>query len=141
MKSIFNKLTDQKLDKRTFIDGSIKTADEFLASMKNKTNLPVIILDNSNVIAFCWLNGIANRHAFSHHFFFKETWGKKTIEIGKKVIDYWFGMESGGEKVFDVLVGITPAVNKIAISFAKRLGYTLVGEVPTVGFISYIKRA
>lgn len=68
---------------------------------------------------------------------FREAWGLNTIEIGFKILDYFYDMEHNGEKLFKVLIGNTPPSNKAALAYIKKLGFDVIGEIPYVGKISY----
>lgn len=140
MQGLYLKLEAQGIAKNVFTDGSIRSGYEFLEKMKNGNNLPVAAIDDNQVIGFGWLNTIAERRAFCHHFFYKEAWGKKTLSTAKEFINYWFDMKNGETYLFDYLIGMTPPENKIGIQFAKRLGFNIVGYVPTFGIISYLER-
>jgi len=49
-------------------------------------------------------------------------------------------LKTNGEYLFDCLVGTTPIDNKLAIRFAEKMGFTIVGFVPTFGILSYLER-
>ena len=136
--SIWNKIIAQKLLNKVFYDGSITSAKQFVDMMKHPSNLPVIAY-NGEILGFGWLNDMAKNRALAHFCMFREAWGKHTLEIGHKFLDYWFSLEQNGEPLFRVLVGNTPPWNKPAVSFIQRLGFKIVGEIPYVGMISYIE--
>jgi len=140
IKTVYLKMKAQNLDRIVFSDSSVKDELNFLSRMKNRENLPIIIIDENNIIGFAWLNGLVKRRAFGHYFFFKEVWGKKTFEGAKLVIDYWLSLKTKNDYLFDFLIGNTPQENKLAIRFAQKLGFKIVGYVPTFGIISYLSR-
>ncbi len=79
-------------------------------------------------IGIAWLNGLGKNYAFAHFFFLKEAWGRESFEAGQIIQRYWFSL--GDEQLFKVLIGNIPSVNKPAIDFVKKLGWTVLGEIP-----------
>jgi L-amino acid N-acyltransferase YncA len=136
---VYRKIVEQNLLDKVFYDGSIKTVEQFLAMMKLKSNLPVLAY-NGELLGLAWLNDIAKDRALAHFVMFKEAWGKHTKEVGNKILDYYFSMENDqGENIFKVLIGNTPAWNKAALRYIKQLGFSVIGEIPHVGKISYLE--
>lgn len=66
------------------------------------------------------------KRAVGNFLFFREYWDRHdTQQLGQAVLDHWFGTMS-----FDVIAGVTPRTNRAAISFIKRLGFQMIGDVP-----------
>jgi hypothetical protein len=42
----------------------------------------------------------------------------------------WLNAASGGEYVLDVVIGLTPKINRAAVRFARDLGMVRAGEIP-----------
>ena len=134
---IWVKAQEQKLDKIVFTHGGLKSRHDFITMMKNPSNLPIIIADEEKerAVGIAWLNGIGHDYAHSHFFFFREYWGNSE-KYGNEILNYWFSL--GEEKpLFKTLIGVIPESNRRAISFAKRLGYEFIGNVPHVGAVGY----
>lgn len=137
--AVYKKMKEQGLVDTVFHDGSVSCADQFLKMMQNDKNLPLIAHDNSGILGIAWLNDIAGNRALGHFCFFKEAWGKKSKNVGNKILEYWFSLQFKGKPIFDVIIGNTPSSNKHALSFIKKIGFTIVGEIPHVGFVSYVE--
>lgn len=76
------------------------------------------------------VNDVVKR-AVGNFLFFHEYWHRAdSLSLGHAVLDHWFG-----KMEFDVIAGITPRANRAAITFIKRLGFQVVGDVP--GFTMY----
>lgn len=111
-----------------FASGPIKSPAEFMSMMKSPTNLPVVLAISGRFAGIGWLNGLEDNHAMAHFCFYKEHWGRRSFDLGKKLLNYWMGFN-----LFDVLVGRIPSFNKRAIHFVERLGFRRVGEIPYLG--------
>ena len=71
------------------------------------------------------------KRAVGNFMFFREYWHRTdSMDLGRAVMDHWF-LTMG----FEVIAGLTPRTNRAAISFIKRLGFQIVGDVP--GFTVY----
>jgi RimJ/RimL family protein N-acetyltransferase len=69
----------------------------------------------------------AVKRAVGNFLFFHEYWNRHdTMDLGRAVLDHWFGTMG-----FDVIAGVTPRANRAAITFIKRLGFQVVGDVPS----------
>lgn len=109
-----------------FSSASICSEDDFLTVMKRPTNVPVVVFVNGQMSGIAWINGLEDNYACAHFCFFKEVWGTVSLDIGKKLLDYWMQFS------IDVLIGKIPASNQKAISFVKKLGFKYVGEIPYI---------
>lgn len=66
------------------------------------------------------------KRAVGNFLFFHEYWNHHaTMDLGRAVLDHWFG-----KMEFDVIAGTTPRANRAAISFIKRLGFQIIGDIP-----------
>ena len=134
--------------KRVFYNGAVTNPDQFIAFLQRPTNVPLAIrTDDQEWIGIAWLTNINRTSAVAHFCGFREGWERKqTIDAGELALDYWFafpGVEGG--KHFKVLLGITPADNRLALRFINQLGFERVGTVPHLAnggdaIISYITR-
>src|SRR3989304_1971252 len=106
LRQVHLKLLCQNLNPSVFINGAMKSHEEFISFLKDTRNLPIFSANfEGEVNGFAWLNEIKDTHASCHFCFFTETWGGKAEEIAREIIDYWFGFEDSGELLFDVLLG------------------------------------
>lgn len=129
MLAIVKKCQEDGTFKRVFCEGGITDGQQFVAEMKRPTNLPVFVFRGSEPIGFAWLNGIVGSYAFAHFCFLVSAWGPDTETAGRMVVDYWMSLQAHGEPVLDVIIGATPKTG-LAASFAERIGFTRVGEIP-----------
>src|SRR6185436_4992836 len=131
--SFFAKMERDGEIPRVFYDGTVTKSDEFLTLLQNPNNLPVFVLVNGTVLGLAWLNAINGNHASCHFLSLREAWGKESVRMGKKVLDYWFSFKrENGKLSFDVLLGVTPSNYKTVLRFIKEIGCTLCGETPKV---------
>lgn len=85
-----------------------------------KEHAGIVILDNI-------LYNDHTKRAMGNFAFFKEYWHRNdSLQLGKAVMDHWFN-----NMKFDVISGLTPRNNRAAISFIKRLGFQILGDLPT----------
>ena len=131
MAELFKSVVDQKLLRWVFCEGHVRGPDEFLRVMKDPGNLVVLVVVGETISGFAWLNELRTNRATAHFCFLKDVWGKTAVKAGKQIIDYWFTFtKESGSQMFDVITGLTPANNHKAISFIKRMGFTILGEIP-----------
>lgn len=110
---------------RVFYSGEVRGPHGFLELMQRPANLPVFFFDESEPLGFAWLNGVHSGVAFAHFCGLKACRGR-SVEIGRQALDYWFGAFA----FLHVLMGTIPASNRLALRFIRRLGFTVLGEVP-----------
>ena len=148
---IFTKMLKQGLVKKTFPAGLILTNHDWMELVKNKAHIVHIITNEKTVVAVTWLSNIGHNHAFCHFCVFREGWGKSkhmARELLKKLFSY---KGHGGEPLFDVICGRTPANNRLALKMLERVGFTIIGKIPDIcldvydcgkvdAVFSYIKR-
>ena len=146
---VYNDMVEKGLARTMFFGGRVTDAKSFLQFLKTPSNVVLTVWNESRIQAMAWLNNFGSNYAFGHFCFWPETWGKSTINIGKQILDFWFGFKKGdGEHLLDVILGFTPASNRLAIRFIKKIGLTAAAEIPDMKFggdregavISYIRR-
>jgi hypothetical protein len=133
---IVRKCQEDGTFKRVFCEGGITDGKQFVEEMKRPQNVAVFVFRGTEPIGFAWLNGIAGKHAFAHFCFMVSAWGPDTEPAGRMLLDYWMSLQAYGEPVLDVIIGATPK-NGFAASFAERIGFTRVGEIPRMIYNRY----
>jgi len=118
--------------KLVFWDGSVTSADQFLAVMKRPGNIPVFGHDGTSMLAVAWLNGVQRNYAHAHFACFREAWGRSSLDVCRAFLDYWGAFSSEGRYIFDVVVGETPSHLRKALKFINRLGFVRVGSIPKI---------
>ena len=107
-----------------FNDGSIKTSEEFLHSMRYNSELFLMYWDNE-LVAICWLNRFESRSARLHWCGLGDVNPRKFVIIGKEMLKKL-------EAHLDLIIGYTPSSNEQAIKYAKLCGMTVATEIPNL---------
>lgn len=116
---------------RVFYDDSVRSTTDFLDFLKRQENSVFFVKFNGEDVGFFWLKKFIQKSAFINYCFYKDFWGKKTLEVSQACLDYILHKKNGyDDYVVDVLLGLTPANNKLAISFLIKNGMTVVGKIP-----------
>lgn len=120
--------------RRVFLTGKVYDADSFLAYFSSPATLAVLLIFEESIVGMGWLSNVEGRSALPNFFFLKRTWGWQSLQLGQMLLRYWFAFPGNGddETALDILVGMTPAKNRLACNFVKRLGFTIVGEIPRI---------
>ena len=118
-----------------FLDGSVKTADEFLRLMKFGTVRLYVVECAGEISGVVWLNNFQSRSAEFHFCFFSSLRGKEAVAAGKEIVKELLEQTNiDGLPVFDILTGITPVTNKAAIRWGRRMGFETLGILPSAIF-------
>ena len=125
----WNQMVEERLDKVVFYAGGVKNPYDFIVLMKYNVLPTFVINSDSKPVALAWLSDFGNRKAFAHFCVLKRAWGKSK-EIGLKVLEFWLN-----ELDLNVVLGMTPTRNRMAIAFIKKLGMKVLGDIPMA--ISY----
>ena len=149
---LFDRVQDEGLFQSLFYDGETKTANDFLSMFKFGSNQLFVLVIEKEVAGIVWLNNFEVRRAEFHFCFFKNLRGKRSFEIGKKVVLELLNMEANGKPMFDLLTGLTPENNRAARLWCKKLGFKTLGAIPSAvydhyqsgksipGIVSYVER-
>lgn len=137
IKSLFSRIREERLLSKAFYEGDVQTSDEFLQAMKHGTNRLFIIYRDQpkdpkdrEILGITWLNGFRKRSAYMHQCLFRNAWGKESPEIGKAILDQLLHLSDSRGYVFDVLIGLTPANNRLAVTWLQKVGLNIIGEIP-----------
>jgi hypothetical protein len=124
MKNIYSSMRKHRLDRVVFSSGGVNKFDDFIVIMKNPNNVVHTIWQDDRIQLLAWLNNFGLNYAFGHFCCWPETWGKTSVALGKRTIDYWFGFKGDNGNVLDVILGFIPSKNKFAIRYIKKVGMT-----------------
>ncbi len=113
-----------------FFEGYIKSPADFLEAMQAPGNVPVLVYAGHGPVGIAWLQGVGGSIAFAHFCFLKRTWGRQSLEIGRLLLKYWMSFQSDGGAVLDTIIGNIPTMNSRAISYVRKIGFRLLGDVP-----------
>ena len=126
-------------------DKEIPTAESFITFAKDPRHLLVFAVVDGTLLGFGWLSEIKRNSAQANFAAVSGCWGKRSVEMGERILTYWFALLGDDGPIFDVLLGLTPSRNKLAVRFIQKLGCVIVGEIPYLDrgkkmTISYIER-
>lgn len=110
----------------------IHTPAQFLSFMQSGQVFPVIMAHDGEIGGGAWLSHVGKASAWVHVAFLRWAHGPLAERMAAAAFEYWDAMQQNGEPVLKVLLGSTPASFRPAVSFARRLGFTILGEVPYV---------
>lgn len=133
MAGIWDQLVRDGTAKIVFSDGEVSTSQEFITLCKSPANLPAIVYVDKECSGIGWINGLHKDRGFAHYAFFKSQWGLNTEGMARALINYWLYTDlPDGSPAFplNMLIGQTPVWNRKAVRFLKRIGFTVVGELP-----------
>ena len=130
MDLIFAEMQSHGLDKIVFYSGGIQTAEDFKLFFKNPHVVSHTIWGNSGIELLAWLTHFGKNYAYAHFCTFPSAWGKRTRNLAKQTLEYWFGWSPGGEPLLDVILGQTPANNRLAVKYIESIGMNTLGTVP-----------
>jgi len=130
IKALFTRTEQDGLVPVVFYEGTIATAEAFLAMAKAENTLFYILMDGTKTVGYMWLNRFENHTARLHFCIFKSYWGN-SLDIGKWCLTEVLHMqENTGRFVFDLVTGFVPAWNERAINFALKCGGKTHGIIP-----------
>lgn len=128
IKALYNKVYTDGAGETVFFDGSIKDADHFVNLMKSPHTFLHIIYVDKKIVAMAWINRIELTHCYCHWLFFKEAWRDSIIyDVGQYLLNYLVHQYG-----FEVIMGITPQFNKLALRYLTRLGLESLGTIPGI---------
>lgn len=137
----FRKLKEQGLYELVFHENPTMSLSQYV-NFFSRPNVAVQFCLKTNeqgealdVAGMTWLSEIeqlpTHRRATGSFLFFREYWDRKwTIGFASIMFAWWFE-----ELKIDVLVGMTPAANRRAIAYCKRLGMKYQNQLP--GYTSF----
>ena len=108
-----------------FHSSQCKTADEFLAYVRSEGVWMFRIERDGEVVAFAMLDNFSAESAYFHHCHFRAGW-RYTLETALHTLD-WLQASCPSIKT---LIGITPTRNRLAVRYAQRCGFKILGEIP-----------
>jgi len=112
-----------------FYGGGMETAADFTGFIKSGHIVACIVLDleTRSPRAIGWLTNASGGSAFVHYCVL----GRPRRSAGKALLDYWSNMRGpDGQRVFRVLLGITPETHTACLRVIQIMGFTKVGTIP-----------
>ena len=124
---LYQRTEESGLTRLMFNDGSITNADEFVDHVTSKAAIFFVITLTDKTRGYFWLNRIEKTHAYCHFMCFPEFWGNHSlnVRIGQKAMQMCL-------KEFDMIMGMLPTSNDIAINYLMDVGLNVVGRIPNL---------
>lgn len=130
---IYRRVVREKTIHKTFFDTRVENTKDFLSYFKAENLDFYLVSYNGQESGFFWLKKFLPRASFITYCFYRSFWGEHTLEISKACIDYIFGRKNEhDDPEIDILMGLTPASNKLALKFLAKNGMKIVGNIPNL---------
>lgn len=128
---LYDRMAINGTAKAVFSDGQILSREDWLETMKFPHNFMYVVFSGDKIVAAVWLNRVEMKKAHFNYCAFFNGWRMGSVKGGRMIMDTVMEMKSkDGEYLFDVLMGVTPAVNTSAVKYMKLCGWIILGEVP-----------
>lgn len=133
--ALYDQMEKEGTAKRVFYIGSVTNRIDFLKWMKSP-NISVLIIVEDMIdkvpLALSWITEAKDGRGWFNFNIFKKAWGPQSLEVMALTKKTWFSFmrPDGKEPIFRVLMGITPANNKLAIRLMQKMGVTFLGLIP-----------
>lgn len=125
VRELFHRVEREGLYDSFFHGAQCKTADEFLAYARDAGTWMFRIDRDGETVAFAMMDTFSAESAHFHHCHFRAGW-KHTLETAKAVLAW---LREACPSV-STLIGVTPADNRLAIRYAERCGFKILGVIP-----------
>ncbi len=127
----FRRIVREETLYRIFYDGSVNNTLDFTRFIKDSNCKIFFVKYDGKDAGFFWLSGFKQKSAFINYCFYRDFWGDKALKISELCVNHIFRMRNTqGTHIYDVLLGLTPGNNKLAIHFLLKNGMTIIGKVP-----------
>lgn len=121
---IFHRMEEEGLYDSFFYNSQCKDAEEFERWLLQRAYSAFAIVRDDAIVGFAVLDDFNGASAFLHHCQFRCGW-KFTKQTAKASLAYIARFLPDVQ----TLVGLTPSNNKLAVRYALRMGFELVGTV------------
>ena len=131
---IFRRIVREEIVYKLFYDGSVRNTQDFREFIQNPDHQMFFVKFNGKEVGFFWLINFRQKSFFINYCLYKEFLGETALTISKICIDYIFKRSNtDGDYLVDVLLGLTPDNNRLAVNFLLKNDMTILGKVP--GFL------
>jgi hypothetical protein len=138
---LYEKMEDEGVVHKVFVEGSVKNKEDFLYLMKFRESRLFVLIKEGTVGGFYYLNHFGAKSAKFHFCLYSILYGKDSIEISKKAVRTILETRCGENYLYDMLYGVIPESNKIARNWARRMGFELLGMMPSAVFDEKLGRS
>ncbi|PLX71822.1 MAG: hypothetical protein C0602_00175 [Denitrovibrio sp.] len=123
-------IADRSLD-AFFFNGTGRTYEEFYKMLNDINNIVYFGFIDHKLSGMCWLNSFRQKSAYLHPVVFSDAWGKNSVELGKRSLKTIFELKNkNGEYILELLQGLAPSDNKLAVKYLQKCGMNILGELP-----------
>lgn len=120
----------EKTIHKVFYDGSINNTYDFIKFFKQK-HIELTFVDYGKEEAgFFWLSPFVGRSSFITYCLYKNHLQESLLISRACITDIFSRKDSDGRYKIDTLVSLTPANNKLALRFLKKIGMEISGTIP-----------
>ena len=131
---VFRRIVREESVYKLFYDGSVRNTRDFRKFMRNRDNEIFFVTFRGKEVGFFWLNHFRQKSYFINYCLYREFWGENALTISNICIDHVLKRtDSDGAFLVDVILGLTPANNMLAVNFLLKNEMTILGKVP--GFL------
>jgi len=127
--AIWRRIVAERKVEQLFYAGGIDGPRDFLAFIKSPQIIACVVLDleSRSPCAIGWLTNAAGGSAFVHYCVL----GRPRRAAGRVLLDYWCNLRgSDGNRMFHVLLGITPETHEAALRVIRIMGFREIGTIP-----------
>lgn len=127
--AIWQRIVAEGKVEQLFYAGGIDSPRDFLGFIKSSQINACIVLDleTREPCALGWLTNAAGGSAFVHYCVL----GPPRRSAGKALLDYWCNFRGpDGQRLFRVLLGITPEIHTAALRVIRIMEFTSIGTIP-----------
>lgn len=126
IRGLFDRVVAEGLYEHFFHSGQFRDSIEWLDYVRSNKAWMFSVSRNDQTIAFALLDNFSAEAAWFHHCHFRAGW-KHTKETATMTLRWLADVLNG---YISTLVGITPASNRLAVRYAKRCGFEIMGTLP-----------
>ena len=131
---VFRRIVREESVYKLFYDGSVRNTRDFRKFMRNPDNEIFFVTCKGKEVGFFWLNHFRQKSFFINYCLYRDFWGESALTISNICIDHILKRtNTEGEFLVEVLLGLPPANNKLAVNFLLKNDMTILGKVP--GFL------
>ena len=129
-------MVDDGTAAQVFADGTVTTAEEFIREMRSTHVHPHLVYCDGEVAAIVWLTNLEGRSARGHFVVFSAHM-KKARHLGRFALQQLLSYRyESGEHCFDVIAGMIPQRNMIAVNTCMKAGFKKIGIIPNGAWIA-----
>lgn len=125
IKSLYDRMEREGLLPAFFYAAQCKSASDFLSYARDIGTWMFRIDRDGETIAFAAMDNFSAESAYLHHCHFRAGW-RYTLETAKHTLEW---LRTACPSV-TTLIGVTPKSNRLAIQYAERGGFKILGVIP-----------